>query len=266
MALTTEPVTSPRHGFRAVRAGSGVDVGQSVRSASIPTASVADQSFETAPPQAAEHTGAAVRGKRRGWGQRYASQLAITDVIALVWAAIGVHLVQPQVSRSAFTSDSLNPSFVALTAGLLVVWLIALHFSGRDPKTIGHGPTEYKQIVHATLVVFGLIAIAAYLFQLDLPRSYLLVMMPAGLTAVLASRFVWRRWLHHRRDLGLCPDTIDRTHQKGLLDVAEIWPEERPKASDTSHHAVCVGSLNIPHHSPQSALRFINVDSRRSVS
>ena len=202
MALTTEPVTSPRHGFRAVRAGSGVDVGQSVRSASIPTASVADQSFETAPPQAAEHTGAAVRGKRRGWGQRYASQLAITDVIALVWAAIGVHLVQPQVSRSAFTSDSLNPSFVALTAGLLVVWLIALNFSGRDPKTIGHGPTEYKQIVHATLVVFGLVAIAVYLFQLDLPRSYLLVMMPAGLTAVLASRFVWRRWLHHRRDLG----------------------------------------------------------------
>ena len=56
--------------------------------------------------------------------------------------------------------------------------------------------------MHATLVVFGLIAIAAYLFQLDLPRSYLLVMMPAGLTAVLASRFVWRRWLHHRRDLG----------------------------------------------------------------
>jgi exopolysaccharide biosynthesis polyprenyl glycosylphosphotransferase len=110
--------------------------------------------------------------------------------------------VQPQVSRSAFTSDSLNPSFVALTAGLLVVWLIALHFSGRDPKTIGHGPTEYKQIVHATLVVFGLVAIAAYLFQLDLPRSYLLVMMPAGLTAILVSRFVWRRWLHHRRDLG----------------------------------------------------------------
>jgi len=145
---------------------------------------------------------AAVRGKRRGWGQRYASRLAVTDVIALVWAAIGVHLVQPQVSRSAFTSDSLNPTFVALTAGLLVVWLIALHFSGRDPKTIGHGPTEYKQILHATLVVFGLVAITAYLFQLDLPRSYLLVMMPAGLTAVLASRFIWRRWLHHRRDLG----------------------------------------------------------------
>ena len=202
MALTTEPVASPHHGRRAWRAGSGVDVGRPARSISTTEARATNQAFETGSAREASLAGAAVHSKRRGWGQRYASRLAVTDVIALVWAAIGVHLVQPQVSRSAFTSDSLNPSFVALTAGLLVVWLSALHFSGRDPKSIGHGPTEYKQIVHATLVVFGLVAIAAYLFQLDLPRSYLLVMMPAGLTAVLASRFVWRRWLHHRRDLG----------------------------------------------------------------
>jgi hypothetical protein len=45
-------------------------------------------------------------------------------------------------------------------------------------------------------------AIASYLFKLELPRSYLLIMMPAGLAALLASRFAWRRWLHRQRDAG----------------------------------------------------------------
>ncbi len=221
MALTTEPVASPRHEHRMVRAGTGVgtglDVGPHVPTAPTASPAVAERDFDSATFDSAtfdstaadstardsitaDSTGA--RSKRRSWGQRYASRLAVTDLIALVWAAVGVHLVQPQVSRSAFTSEPLNLSFVALTVGLLSVWLFALHLSSRDPKAIGHGPTEYKQIVHATLVVFGLVAIAAYLFQLDLPRSYLLVMMPAGLGAVLASRFIWRRWLHRRRDIG----------------------------------------------------------------
>ena len=46
--------------------------------------------------------------------------------------------------------------------------------------------------------MFGVVAIASYLFKLDLPRSYLLIMMPAGLVALLASRFGWRRWLHRQ--------------------------------------------------------------------
>ena len=90
--------------------------------------------------------------------------------------------------------------YVALTAVLLVVWMLALTWSGsRDPKTIGYGAVEYKRIIQATFAVFGAVAIASYLFQLELPRSYLLVMMPAGLVALLASRFVWRRWLHRQR-------------------------------------------------------------------
>ena len=37
------------------------------------------------------------------------------------------------------------------------------------------------------------------MFDLHLPRAYLLVMLPAGLVALLTSRFTWRRWLHAHR-------------------------------------------------------------------
>jgi exopolysaccharide biosynthesis polyprenyl glycosylphosphotransferase len=86
---------------------------------------------------------------------------------------------------------------------LVGAWLVALAVSGsRDPKAVGHGPVEYKRVIQASLSVFGLVAIGSYLFQLDLPRSYLVIMLPAGLAALLVSRYLWRRWLHHRRDDG----------------------------------------------------------------
>src|SRR4029078_3374835 len=87
----------------------------------------------------------------------------------------------------------------ALTLALLLVWALALSWNGsRDPKSIGYGPLEYKRIIQATFAVFGVAAISSYLFRLELPRSYLLIMMPAGLAALLASPFVWGRRVDRR--------------------------------------------------------------------
>jgi exopolysaccharide biosynthesis polyprenyl glycosylphosphotransferase len=141
--------------------------------------------------------------KRRSWGRRYAARVMITDLLALFWAAVGVHLVRPLVNTNGLSPNLSFIPFLALTAVLLVAWMMALVWSGsHDPKAIGYGATEYKQVIHATLIVFGAAAIASYLFQLELPRSYLVIMMPAGLGAVLLDRYIWRRWLHRQRDVG----------------------------------------------------------------
>lgn len=139
-------------------------------------------------------------GQHRSWGQRFATRLMLTDLLALLWAAAGVHLVSLQVLGAA---DPAFLSSMALTAGLVLVWTIALHYSGsRDPKVIGFGAVEYKRIIQATFAVFGAMAIVSFVFQLDLPRRYLLVMMPAGLLGLMAGRFIWRRWLHRQRKAG----------------------------------------------------------------
>ena len=184
MALTTDPVVSRRRGLRFLT----------------------DQT-------AAAHTGLtkrsgasnviAARPAYRSWGRRYAARLFSTDALALLVAATVVHLVRFPAATSDGLIEDLYLPYVALTGLVAAVWLLALGWSGsRDPRTIGYGAVEYKRIIHATFAVFGAAAIISYLFKLGFPRSYLLVMMPAGLAAILLTRFAWRRWLHARRDAG----------------------------------------------------------------
>jgi len=143
------------------------------------------------------------RPDHRGWSGRYTKRLIVTDVIVLAWAGIGVHLYEPPIPTRVSSAPSYLP-FVGATVVLGLAWLVALSWSGsRDAKIVGHGPVEYKRVIQASLSLFGLVAIGSYLFQLDLPRSYLLIMLPAGLAALTASRYLWRRWLHRRRDHGM---------------------------------------------------------------
>jgi exopolysaccharide biosynthesis polyprenyl glycosylphosphotransferase len=145
---------------------------------------------------------ARIRRAHRTWSERYASKLFLTDLLCLVWAAIGVHVIAAPIT-TRISAEPTHLPFLAATALLMVGWLIALDWSGSRERTVtGHGPTEYKRVIQASLSVFGLAAIGSFLLDLNLPRSYLVLMLPAGLVMLLASRYVWRRWLFRRRDEG----------------------------------------------------------------
>ncbi len=136
-----------------------------------------------------------------GWRQRFGRYLAVTDLFVIVWAAAGAHFVSSTVSRSFAQKGPFAPTFVATTAAVVLLWALMLSvFDARSAKVIGFGSDEYKRVLNSTFVVFALVAMAAYLFRLDLPRSYLLVVMPAGLFGLIATRYMWRRWLHLQRD------------------------------------------------------------------
>jgi len=120
-----------------------------------------------------------------------------------MWGAAGVHMVRFDLMTSELARHSTNPRYIALTALLVVAWIVALTWGdSRDIRTIGHGADEYKRVINSTLALFGAVAICSYLFRLNLPRSYLLIMMPAGLLAMLAGRLLARRWLHAARARG----------------------------------------------------------------
>lgn len=139
---------------------------------------------------------------RRTWADRYTRRLIITDLVCLIWAAVGVHAIAPPIPTRV-SSEPTYWLFLIVTALLGIAWMCALDWSGsRDGTVTGHGPTEYKRVIQASLSVFGLAAIGSFLFNLDLPRSYVIIMLPAGLIALLATRYVWRRWLFRRRDEG----------------------------------------------------------------
>ena len=140
---------------------------------------------------------------RQTWNQRYVRRLLFTDVLALLWAGVGVHLITIPAIPTAISTDPAHVPYIAVTIALLTAWFVAVTWTGsRDVKVVGHGPVEYKRVLQGSFGLFGLVAICSYLLQLDLPRSYLLIMLPAGLAALLISRYVWRCWLHRRRDNG----------------------------------------------------------------
>jgi exopolysaccharide biosynthesis polyprenyl glycosylphosphotransferase len=47
--------------------------------------------------------------------------------------------------------------------------------------------------------LFGVVAIVAFLIQLNLARGYIILAFPIGLVALLASRWMWRQWLVAQR-------------------------------------------------------------------
>ena len=134
------------------------------------------------------------------WARRYALRLLVGDFIGVAWAAVGAHMVHLGTLSSRVSRDPDSLPFIALTIFLAVAWMIALHWGGsRDAEVVGHGPEEYKRLTRTSFGLFGLVAICSYVFDLDLPRAYVLVTLPAGLAALLISRFIWRRWLHGKR-------------------------------------------------------------------
>jgi exopolysaccharide biosynthesis polyprenyl glycosylphosphotransferase len=135
------------------------------------------------------------------WRQRYTRYLGVTDLFVIIWAAAGSHFVQSSITRSTTEMDPFAPKSFSTTAAVIVLWALMLSvFDSRDSKVIGFGAEEYKRVLNATFVVFALVTMVSYLFRLELPRSYLLVVMPAGLFGLIAGRFIWRRWLQLQRD------------------------------------------------------------------
>ncbi|MEC5200162.1 exopolysaccharide biosynthesis polyprenyl glycosylphosphotransferase [Arthrobacter sp. PL16] len=102
--------------------------------------------------------------------------------------------------------------YVVLSLVLAAGWWAVLSLRGsREPTVLGHGAEEYKRVVSASLILFGIVAIVSYALQLDTARGYVGVALPAGLIMLLLSRVIVRRLLH-----------IERAHGKSSLRVLVI--------------------------------------------
>lgn len=142
-----------------------------------------------------------------GWEAVYARRLAVTDFLLISWAVIGSQIVwfgsfDSTLNVSKYRGGfALSYTFVSLV--FIVVWAVVLAlFATRDSRVVGTGSTEYRRVVDATFKLFGLVAILAFLFKLDLARGFIITALPIGLLALLASRWMWRQWLSMQRTNG----------------------------------------------------------------
>ena len=156
---------------------------------------------------------APARVPKADWRTLYARRLVFTDVLALVWVVFGTQIAWFGLdSANVAFRGNLTPlalNYTVISISLIVAWTIMLGiFSTRDYRVLGMGSDEYKRIATSSLRLFGLIAIVAYLFQIDLARGYILIAFPLGVVTLIFSRWIWRQWLAIERKRGNYSSTV----------------------------------------------------------
>ena len=183
--------------------------------------------------------------RRRSWQRAYAVRLFSTDIMVVLAAVFGSQFVWfglETVELEAPQPFSLGASYTAVSLVLVVAWMIMLDvFATRDHKVIGSGTLEYKRVADATVRLFGLFAIVAFLFKIEVARGYFLLALPLGMALLIGTRWRWRQWLRARQARGFylsrallmgerrksahVATTIARTPGSGLLLVGALTRE-----------------------------------------
>ncbi|WP_241975229.1 MULTISPECIES: sugar transferase [unclassified Cryobacterium] len=142
----------------------------------------------------------------RNWRVSYAARLVASDLLVLIWVVFGVQIAWFGIAasdvqfRGSLADTAISYSVISIV--LIVTWMISLGIYGsRGYRVLGTGWQEYRLVAGSTVRLFGLVALIAYLFQIDLARGYILIAFPLGLAVLALSRWMWRQWLGvHRLD------------------------------------------------------------------
>jgi exopolysaccharide biosynthesis polyprenyl glycosylphosphotransferase len=141
------------------------------------------------------------------WRVVYARRLALSDAVVIVVTTFGVQYLWFGTSAGAVDLGEDGPdiavNYTIVSCVLVLAWMAVLHItSTRDYRVVGTGTQEYRRVADATLRLFGVIAIVAFLVDIDLARGYIVTGLPLGLLLLLTSRALWRAWLSAQRRRG----------------------------------------------------------------
>jgi len=138
------------------------------------------------------------------WRKTYALNLAVTDALVIVWVVFAVQLLRFGLEDPAVSGlpdqTSTAATYTLISVVLVLAWSVILGIYGsRDYRVLGTGFAEYKRIIDASIRLFGLVAIVAFLLKIDLARGYVLLAFPAGIVVLMFTRWLWRQWLAVQR-------------------------------------------------------------------
>ena len=141
------------------------------------------------------------------WRQRYARRIWFSDLLVLVWVVYGTQIAWFGLGNAevAMRADHrLNDlSYWVFSACLVIAWMWVLSLiDSRSDRVIGNGNTEYMRIIDASVRLFGIIAIFAFLLRVDVARGFLLISLPLGVLFLVLERWLWRKWLISKRQYG----------------------------------------------------------------
>lgn len=180
------------------------------------------------------------------WRSRFRGGVVATDTLIVAAAVVAAHLMWFETSSSSVFGASVF-SYAMVSMGTFVCWLIALATVGAWHRNIvGTGSLEYGRVSKASFVLFGLVAIVAFLGEIDIARGYVAIALPVGFAGLLIGRAAWGTWLRGQRRRG---QMMHRIVVVGSRTTASQLADEL-RAEPTGRYAV-VG-LCVPQDNPGS--------------
>ncbi|WP_240722760.1 sugar transferase [Kocuria rosea] len=138
------------------------------------------------------------------WRDSYVLTLRVTDAAMLAITVGAAQLLRFGFDRKTLPLDGFGLPywFVGVLLGLF--WWTWLELRGtRDVRLVGQGIEESKELVNATLVLFGALAIISYAFDIPTARGYVVIALPLGVSLLLLGRGQIRKRLIERRHAGV---------------------------------------------------------------
>ncbi len=130
------------------------------------------------------------------WARRYRAILRVSDFCIIVLAVTVAHLARFGTEGIKADIGAFSANYWFLSVFIMLTWIVTLGaFRTRDSRVIGVGAAEYKQVINASALAFGLLAILFLIVQVDIARGYFVLTLPLGLGGLILERWLWRKWL-----------------------------------------------------------------------
>lgn len=150
----------------------------------------------------------------------FRTRLNWTDSAIVLAAALPAVAVGARPGASPFAQLEQLGLLLLVVAG----WTAALGlFRTRESRVLCFGVTEYRRVVSASAMTFGVLGILLLVADVDAARPHFLLTLPLGLSALVIDRWLWRKWLARRSDEGA---SLSRVLVVGTRDEVEYVIEQ----------------------------------------
>ncbi|MBI5161937.1 MAG: sugar transferase [Micrococcales bacterium] len=154
--------------------------------------------FATAPVRPRESRTATRRAL-----DRYTELVRLLDTLVVLGACVLAMLIRFGVPDPAVPGAEQRISLWAGAAIIAAVWLAALAINRtRDVRVMATDSFEYRRVISATAMVFGVAAIFMFAFDIRFTRTFFVIALPVGLFGLLLSRRLFRSWIAAQRRRG----------------------------------------------------------------
>lgn len=152
---------------------------------------------------AADFTPIAPAARGNAMAKRYRTRLVATDLTIIIASVVAAFFARFGAGAVSTPLAGFSAGYLIISGLIVVTWIIAISaYRTRDARVVGVGATEYKRVIAASALTFGLLAIFFVISKIDIARGFFIVALPLGLAGLLVSRWAWRQWLTRQRRFG----------------------------------------------------------------